>query len=200
MSIVPSTEFRHPFDPKPGVSARGLPGAWNWTPIRLSYQEQEVGINVMKYRLVFKGELMPGTDMDDCLEQLTQLFGKKADAVRSKLFRGKPIVVKKTSDEAVAGRFITAFEKAGAVLHVQTLGLDFTSRSENTPSKATENDQTEKDQDTEVTRLRPAMKRPEPKVLNREPELTEDDKTRQRKAVPDEDDRDSTQRRNRLNK
>ena len=151
----------------------------------------------MKYRLVFNGELTGEVPKEDCLVQLAQLFGKDFYKVESKLFRGKPIVVKKTSDEQVAKRFISAFEKAGAVLHIETPDLQ-ASDSKPVPTPEPKAVLTQAERDTGVTRMRPTMKKSDILTVNKVPELTDVDMTRQRQAVPDKDDRES--RRGRRNK
>jgi len=149
----------------------------------------------MKYRLVFKGELTGKNPQDQCLVELTKLFGRNQTELVGKLFRGRPIVVKTTSDRQVANRFVTAFEKAGARLHLEVLDQDagppppVSAAKENISSPAVEIDP-----DTEVTRLRPAMRRPDTAAKVAISNLSEDDKTRQRPAVPANDDRSSKRR------
>jgi hypothetical protein len=144
----------------------------------------------MRYRLVFNGELTGAVQKEDCLAQLAQLFGKDFESIRSKLFRGRPIVVKKTSDEQVAKRFVTAFETAGAVLHIQDADSE-TADSTPAPEPEIKAVRTQEELDTEVTRLRPTMKRSDVSASKRTPTLSEDDMTRQRQAVPEKDDRSS---------
>ncbi len=148
----------------------------------------------MRYRLVFNGKLTGAVPKEDCLAQLARLFGKDFAAIESKLFRGKPIVVKKTSDEKVANRFVAAFEKAGAVLHIDIpdpAAIDAEPACE-PEIKAV---WTQEERDTEVTRLRPAMRRPGAPPVHDTPKLSEDDMTRERQAVPEEDDRNGATRR-----
>ena len=142
----------------------------------------------MKYRLVFNGELTGEVQKEDCLLQLAQLFGKKFYKVESKLFRGKPIVVKKTSDEQVAKRFVSAFEKAGAVLHIETPDRQ-ASDSKSVPTPEPKAVLTQAERDIEVTHMRPAMKKSDISAANKVPELSDVDMTRERQAVPDKDDR-----------
>ena len=147
----------------------------------------------MKYRLVFSGELIGSVHKEDCLAQLAELFGKDFDSVKAKLFRGRPIVVKKTSDQQVADRFVSAFEKAGAVLKIEVPGLGVIQRKPaRSPDSKTPEPKaawTQAERDTEATRLRPAMSRPGELPAAPAPKLTEDDMTRQRPVVPEQDDR-----------
>ena len=142
----------------------------------------------MKYRLVFNGELTGNVPKSDCLVQLSKLFGKDSGAIATKLFRGKPIVVKQTSDAQVASRFMTAFEKAGAVLRVEAPGLSSVASESSLSPVNPEVMETDESPDTQVTRLRPVMRRVEAPPVHESPKLSDNEKTRRRQTVAAKDD------------
>ncbi len=88
-----------------------------------------------EYRLVFSAEVSSGQHpavVKKRLQAVLKLDDERMDA----LFSGKPIVVKKATDEATAVRYQTAFEKAGARLRVLPLDSDTaTEKAEVAPSK-----------------------------------------------------------------
>ena len=69
-----------------------------------------------KYRLVFAGELLHGTDRTKCVQMLSKLVHETPERLAVKLFGGRHVVVKQTDDEKVVRTFVKAFKKAGAVL------------------------------------------------------------------------------------
>lgn len=74
---------------------------------------------MIRYRLVFYGDLLPDVDREDCLQQLAAIFGHSVDRMRPFLFSGRPAVIKTVRQYDTAERFVDAFARAGAVLHVE---------------------------------------------------------------------------------
>ena len=70
-----------------------------------------------KYKLVFRGEVAEGQHPAVVKKRLGGLL-KLADDRLEALFSGKPVVLKKSADEAMAVKFQAAFKKAGARLRV----------------------------------------------------------------------------------
>jgi hypothetical protein len=132
-----------------------------------------------KYRLIFRGKLKDGTDRALCIEKLARMFGQDRDTVEQRLFGSRKVVVQHTDSEERAREFIEAFEKAGALLNIETEGLDFPI-ADSSP-------------DVTRTRKRPSL-RPAgeyvPRPTKSQPDHPLDDQaTRQRNAVPETDDR-----------
>jgi len=75
------------------------------------------------YRLVFSAEVISGQHPAVVKKRLQAVL-KLDDERMEALFSGKPVVVKKATDEATAVRYQTAFEKAGARLRVLPLDAD----------------------------------------------------------------------------
>jgi len=73
-----------------------------------------------EYRLVFSAEVISGQHPAVVKKRLQAVL-KLDDERMEALFSGKPVVVKKATDEATAVRYQTAFEKAGARLRVLPL-------------------------------------------------------------------------------
>ena len=119
----------------------------------------------MKYRLVFNGELTGNVPKSECLAQLSELFGKDSSVIETELFRGKPIVVKNTTDAQVASRFMAAFEKAGAVLRVEAPDL---AASKSSLKPDPEIQASVELRDAQATKLRPRMHRDSPKLSDQE--------------------------------
>ena len=137
----------------------------------------------MKYQLVFNGELTGDVKKKDCLVQLAELFGKDFDSIESELFRDSPIIVKRTSDEQVANRFILAFAKAGAVLQVEISEPGSDAGGSSLAPKKPEKIGTLRSRDTEITRLRPAVRKVELNPVFNSPKLSETDETRRRQVM-----------------
>ena len=77
----------------------------------------------VEYRLVFSAEVLSGQHPAVVKKRLQAVL-KLDDGRMEALFSGKPVVVKKATDEATAVRYQTAFEKAGARLRVLPTGSD----------------------------------------------------------------------------
>lgn len=72
-----------------------------------------------KYDLVFRGELVPGAELDQVKQNLSRLF--KMDAARIEmLFSGKAIVLKRGMDMDAAAKYRVAIKKAGARIDTVT--------------------------------------------------------------------------------
>jgi hypothetical protein len=76
-----------------------------------------------EYRLVFSAEVISGQHPAVVKKRLQAVL-KLDDERMEALFSGKPVVVKKATDEATAVRYQTAFEKAGARLRVLPLDAE----------------------------------------------------------------------------
>ncbi|GGX58227.1 hypothetical protein [Saccharospirillum salsuginis] len=72
----------------------------------------------MTFKLIFKGELKEGKDQADVVESLSKLLKKSPRLIEQKLFSGKPVPIRRVGTREQARRYVAAFEKAGAVLHI----------------------------------------------------------------------------------
>lgn len=75
------------------------------------------------YKLVFRGEVLEGQHPAVVRKRLGE-SGSFDDAQLDKLFSGRPVVVKRAADTAVAARIQTVFRKAGARLRVLPVDTD----------------------------------------------------------------------------
>ena len=67
------------------------------------------------YDLVFQGQIVDGTSLDEVKSNVARLF--KADTAKiAALFSGKPIVIKKNLDTESAKKYLAVLKKAGAVI------------------------------------------------------------------------------------
>lgn len=69
------------------------------------------------YRLVFRGEVLPGQHPAVVRKRLAQAASFD-EAALEKLFSGRPVVLKRETDRTTAARFQALFKKAGARLRV----------------------------------------------------------------------------------
>ena len=74
---------------------------------------------MIRYRLVFYGDLLPDVDRESCLQSLSATFGHSVERMRPFLFSGRPAIIKTVRQYDTAERFVDAFAKAGAVLHIE---------------------------------------------------------------------------------
>lgn len=74
---------------------------------------------MIRYRLVFYGDLLPEVDAETCLRRLSETFGHSVERMRPFLFSGRPAVIKTVRRYETAERFVDAFAQAGAVLHIE---------------------------------------------------------------------------------
>ena len=72
------------------------------------------------YRVVFEGEILQGSQVQDVKRALAKLYNKREDQVEH-YFSGKPLTVKKDVDYQTAMKYVKAYERAGAVCRVEEL-------------------------------------------------------------------------------
>ncbi len=77
------------------------------------------------YAIVFKGEILEGHQIISVKAHLAKLLKADADQI-VKLFSGKQIVLKKTTDKTVALKYGTALKKVGADVKVRVIKSDTT--------------------------------------------------------------------------
>jgi len=73
------------------------------------------------FNVVFKGEILPGQDIDAVKRQLSLVMKTDAQAIE-RLFTGTPVVVRKSVDAATGRKFEKVFAAAGAVCHLEPVG------------------------------------------------------------------------------
>lgn len=73
-----------------------------------------------QYRIVFKGELAYGFELDETRTNLKQLC-KYDDATLDKLFSGKTVILKKNLSAAVARQYKNALDTTGACCYVEEI-------------------------------------------------------------------------------
>ena len=66
----------------------------------------------MHYKVVFHGEITPGTNIDDAKDKLAAIFKLKSETV-DRLFSGKPMTIRKSADVATAEKY----RKAAVACH-----------------------------------------------------------------------------------
>ena len=76
-----------------------------------------------RFDLSYKGLIAPGADPDRARERLTAIF-KLTEKGAERLFTGKPVIVKRNVDAALAAQMEKVFANAGAVLTVTRVGDD----------------------------------------------------------------------------
>ena len=95
------------------------------------------------YNVIFQGKTLADADLQQVKEQLARLFKVDEEKV-SKMFSGKAVVIKKSTDRATAQKYSMAMKKAGAVAQICTLDgkvVDFSKpeqKEEPTPQAAAE--------------------------------------------------------------
>ena len=72
------------------------------------------------YRVVFEGEILEGSQVQEVKRALAKLYNKTEDQVEH-YFSGKRLTVKKDVDYETAMKYVKAFERAGAVCRVEGL-------------------------------------------------------------------------------
>jgi hypothetical protein len=70
-----------------------------------------------RFDLSYQGLMVPGADPEEVRARLSQIF-KLNDQGITRLFTGKPVIVKRDVDRAAAAQFERLFARAGAVLTV----------------------------------------------------------------------------------
>ncbi len=71
-----------------------------------------------QFDLVFTGELIEGCDPAQVRRDLGRLFKTDATAI-SRLFTGKPVIIKKAIDQQTAIRYRAALQQAGALCQIR---------------------------------------------------------------------------------
>jgi TM2 domain-containing membrane protein YozV len=71
-----------------------------------------------KYRVVFKGDVAAGMQVDDVKQKLAAIFKSDIEKI-DKLFSGKPKLIKKGADFEACEKARKAFERAGAIVFVE---------------------------------------------------------------------------------
>ena len=72
------------------------------------------------YRVIFEGEILEGSQVQEVKRALAKLYNKREDQVEH-YFSGKRLTVKKNADHETAMKYVKAFERAGAVCKVEEL-------------------------------------------------------------------------------
>ena len=72
------------------------------------------------YRVVFEGEILEGSQVQEVKRALAKLYNKTEDQAE-RFFSGKRFMVKKDVDYDTAMKYVKAFERAGAVCKVEEL-------------------------------------------------------------------------------
>ena len=73
-----------------------------------------------RYRVIFEGEILEGSQVQEVKRALAQLYKKTEDQVEH-YFSGKRLTVKKDVDYDTAMKYVKAYERAGAVCRVEEL-------------------------------------------------------------------------------
>jgi Zn-dependent protease with chaperone function len=76
--------------------------------------------HVQKYRVVFKGEIEEGKELQEVKERLAQLFKASPDRIE-KLFIGKPVTLNRSLDAAAAQEYIAALKSLGAICYSEPM-------------------------------------------------------------------------------
>jgi hypothetical protein len=70
------------------------------------------------YDILFSGQLMEGTNMDEAKQQIGSIF--KADEEKlNKLFSGKQVTIKSGVDDETASKYRAVFRQAGALIDIK---------------------------------------------------------------------------------
>jgi glutaredoxin len=72
------------------------------------------------YRVIFEGEILEGSQVQEVKRALAKLYNKTEDQV-GHYFSGKRLTVKKDADYETAMKYVKAFERAGAVCRMEEL-------------------------------------------------------------------------------
>ena len=72
------------------------------------------------YRVIFEGEILEGSQVQEVKRALAKLYNKTEDQVEH-YFSGKRLTVKKDVDYETAMKYVKAYERAGAVCRVEEL-------------------------------------------------------------------------------
>jgi len=72
------------------------------------------------YRVIFEGEILEGSQVQEVKRALAKMYNRTEDQVE-RFFSGKRLAVKKDVDYETAMKYVKAFERAGAVCRVEEL-------------------------------------------------------------------------------
>lgn len=72
------------------------------------------------YKVVFKGETLPGRDKEHVKNKLSRIL-RASDDQMDKLFSGKRVVIAKDIDQITAEKYKKAFEVAGAISYIEKM-------------------------------------------------------------------------------
>jgi len=73
------------------------------------------------FQLVFKGECVPGTDLETARNNARTLFKASLDQV-DRMFSGQPVVIRNKLEEVQAEKYRAVLKKHGMVAYVQPMG------------------------------------------------------------------------------
>ena len=75
-------------------------------------------MNDIRYRVIFRGEIAVGADIDEVKQKIATIF--KIDSGKiDKMFSGGKTIINKNSPLDVCEKTKRAFEKAGAICHIE---------------------------------------------------------------------------------
>jgi thiol-disulfide isomerase/thioredoxin len=77
-------------------------------------------MTAQRYRVVFKGEILDGMQVEEVKKNLAALF-KATEAQIERFFSGKRLAIKKDVDHETAMKYLKAFERVGALCRVEEL-------------------------------------------------------------------------------
>jgi hypothetical protein len=72
------------------------------------------------FQLVFKGECVPGTDLETARNNARTLFKASLDQV-DRMFSGQPVVIRNKLEEVQAEKYRAVLKKHGMVAYVQPM-------------------------------------------------------------------------------
>jgi hypothetical protein len=85
-------------------------------------REQEGFMEEKKFKIIFKGEIVPNTDREKAKQNLASIYRVDVKQVES-LFSGKTFVLKENIDLDAAQKFMFQFEEAGIVCEIEEMPL-----------------------------------------------------------------------------
>lgn len=86
------------------------------------------------YRIIFKGEILPGKTSDEVKHQISQKFKLNQNTLE-KLFSGRPVLIKKKVDYNTALKYKKIFQDAGAKLYFKKIKSSLSNSSQKTIKK-----------------------------------------------------------------
>ena len=97
--------------------------------------------DVKKYRIIFRGEIEPGLDLDVVKKSLAQLFKTTPERIE-KLFSGKQVTLNKDLDELSAQSYVTELQSAGAICVIEPMPEITPSIADGTPQSPSDSTST----------------------------------------------------------